>query len=351
MEACPGSHILYYVNPFVRGTPTLAGLRFSSNVVHGIEIAVFVAKRDPVASDFDRIPSLQGSGFRKTACYGPAYIFVGVNQALHDDRRRQPFPPDPPEMAPNGDSGGIRLKARVKLATYRPRTRLGRPSAPFRRETRPGQASVGPRYPSWLQRPPETGADSAQAVAVAQQRRESTLPAMARLVFSLASIRPSTTTGDGNHSRPTRREWLQTPIPAVFGWNRVSNEARRGPEPDRDDLAPLFAVKRAQGKPASAPDTRPGPSAHPKPAQIQPRPGIRRRNWRYIDHDGQQTPFAGGTSLLCEIGCCPVLPPAAVQGRFCPCWRRKPLAAVGGFRRHKAPAGEELRRFSEFSSK
>ena len=52
------SHNPHYVNPFTRGTPTLAGLRFSSTVVGGIEIAVFVAKRDPVASDFDRIPSL-----------------------------------------------------------------------------------------------------------------------------------------------------------------------------------------------------------------------------------------------------------------------------------------------------
>ena len=32
----------------------------------------------------------------------------------------------------------------------------------------------------------------------------------------------------------------------------------------------LFGVKRAQGKPASSPDTRPGPSAHPNPAHLQP---------------------------------------------------------------------------------
>ena len=62
------SHNPHYVNPFTRGTPTPAGLRFSSNVVGGIEIAVSVAKRDPVASDFDRNPSLQGIGFRKIAC-------------------------------------------------------------------------------------------------------------------------------------------------------------------------------------------------------------------------------------------------------------------------------------------
>ena len=64
--ATPGSHNSCYVNPFVRGLPTPAGLRFSSTVVRGIEIAIFVAKWDPVVSDFDRIPSLKGNGFRKT---------------------------------------------------------------------------------------------------------------------------------------------------------------------------------------------------------------------------------------------------------------------------------------------
>ena len=59
-----GSHNPSYVNPFVQGIPTPAGLRFSSTVVRGIEIAVFVAKPDPVASDFDRISSLWGGGFR-----------------------------------------------------------------------------------------------------------------------------------------------------------------------------------------------------------------------------------------------------------------------------------------------
>ena len=53
-----GSHNPSYVNPFVRGTPTPDGLRFSSTVVRRIEIAIFVAKRDPVATDFDRISSL-----------------------------------------------------------------------------------------------------------------------------------------------------------------------------------------------------------------------------------------------------------------------------------------------------
>ena len=112
------SHNPHYVNPFTRGTPTPAGLRFSSNVVGGIEIAVSVAKRDPVASDFDRFPSLQGSGFRKTGAGSaqpapwpalpPSSWWpgagvgerAGVNPALDGDRRRPPgiatghHPPD-----------------------------------------------------------------------------------------------------------------------------------------------------------------------------------------------------------------------------------------------------------------
>ena len=38
----------------------------------------------------------------------------GVIQALHDDLRRQPFPPGPREMVANAYSGGIRLESRVK---------------------------------------------------------------------------------------------------------------------------------------------------------------------------------------------------------------------------------------------
>ena len=63
----------------------------------------------------------------------------------------------------------------------------------------------------------------------------------------------------------------QTPIPAVFGCNRVACKPRTAPETDSDGKArALFAMKRAQGKPASAPDTCPSPSAHPNPAQVQP---------------------------------------------------------------------------------
>ena len=48
---------MHYVNPFVRGFPRPAGLRFSSIVGRVFEIAIFVAKRDPVASVFDRFSS------------------------------------------------------------------------------------------------------------------------------------------------------------------------------------------------------------------------------------------------------------------------------------------------------
>ena len=83
------SHNPYYVNPFTRGTPTPAGLRFSSNVVGGIEIAVFVAKAVPAASDFDRNPSLQGSGFRKTgAGFSPARAVASVAAVVLVARRR-----------------------------------------------------------------------------------------------------------------------------------------------------------------------------------------------------------------------------------------------------------------------
>ena len=53
-----GSHNPSYVNRFTRGTPTPPRLRFSSTVGCGFEIAIFVAKRGPVASDFDRFSSL-----------------------------------------------------------------------------------------------------------------------------------------------------------------------------------------------------------------------------------------------------------------------------------------------------
>ena len=54
--------------PICAGTATARRLRFSSTVVRGFEIARFVAKRDPVASDFDRNPSLRGGGIRNCLC-------------------------------------------------------------------------------------------------------------------------------------------------------------------------------------------------------------------------------------------------------------------------------------------
>ena len=61
-----------YVNPFVRGTPTPAGLRFSSTVVRGIEIAVFVAKRDTVASVAATVVvASAGAGERRQRQSGP----------------------------------------------------------------------------------------------------------------------------------------------------------------------------------------------------------------------------------------------------------------------------------------
>ena len=67
-----GSHNACYVNPFVRGTPTPAGLRFSSTVVRGIEIAVFVAKRDTVASVAATVVvASAGAGERRQRQSGP----------------------------------------------------------------------------------------------------------------------------------------------------------------------------------------------------------------------------------------------------------------------------------------
>ena len=48
------------------GNPGAGRIAIFVTVVRGIEIAIFAAKWDPLASDFDRIPSLWGSGFRKT---------------------------------------------------------------------------------------------------------------------------------------------------------------------------------------------------------------------------------------------------------------------------------------------
>ena len=53
----PGSYNISYVNRFVRGLRLRRWLRFSSTVVRRIEIAVFVAKPGPVASDFEAISS------------------------------------------------------------------------------------------------------------------------------------------------------------------------------------------------------------------------------------------------------------------------------------------------------
>ena len=49
--------LISYVNRFVRGLRLRRWLRFSSTVVRRIEIAVFVAKQGPVASDFEAISS------------------------------------------------------------------------------------------------------------------------------------------------------------------------------------------------------------------------------------------------------------------------------------------------------
>jgi hypothetical protein len=57
-------HNARYVNPSVRGTLLPPALRFSSTVFRPGPITRFVAKRRPVASDFDRIASLDGDGFR-----------------------------------------------------------------------------------------------------------------------------------------------------------------------------------------------------------------------------------------------------------------------------------------------
>ena len=53
-----------YVNPFVRGTPTPTGLRFSSTVGGPRPVTRIVGKPAPVASEFDWIPSPCSDGFR-----------------------------------------------------------------------------------------------------------------------------------------------------------------------------------------------------------------------------------------------------------------------------------------------
>ena len=105
-----------YVNPFVRGTPTPAGLRFSSTVVRGIEIAVFVAKRDTVASVFDRIPSLQGGGFAIPASVAATVVVASAGAGERRQRqsgpRRRPATPTcdrnrpPSARSATGDHSG-----------------------------------------------------------------------------------------------------------------------------------------------------------------------------------------------------------------------------------------------------
>ena len=88
----------------MRGTPAPAGLRFSSTVVRGIEIAIFAAKWDPVAS-------VAGAVLVASAGVGER---ADVNPALDGDRRRPPWtatghhppdlrlPPFSPDPAENG---------------------------------------------------------------------------------------------------------------------------------------------------------------------------------------------------------------------------------------------------------
>ena len=66
IDADSGSHNPCYVNPFIRGFTPPAGFRYSSNVGPGFEIAIFVAKPDPAASDIARISSHLGGGFRNS---------------------------------------------------------------------------------------------------------------------------------------------------------------------------------------------------------------------------------------------------------------------------------------------
>ena len=72
------------------GIATARRLRFSSTVVRGFEIARFVAKRDPVASVFDRNPSLHGGGIRN--CLWPIRIYrAGAREVAQTAGNQRPL--------------------------------------------------------------------------------------------------------------------------------------------------------------------------------------------------------------------------------------------------------------------